>query len=85
MLVLLYNMTYLVSKTGQSVGRRLVGISITDAKTGEPVGFMRTLARNLFAGLITGILYLGFLRLLVDRRKQTWHDKVFGTVVRYTL
>src|SRR5262245_15273054 len=44
-LAFLYNMTYLVSKTGQSIGRRLVGITVTDAKTGEYVGFLRTLGR----------------------------------------
>ena len=82
-LFFLYNLTYLVSRTGQSIGRRLAGISVTDARTGEYVGFFRTLARNLFAGLISAIFYLGFLWLLVDRRKQTWHDKLFGTVVRY--
>ena len=81
----LYNMTYLVSKTGQSFGRKMVGISVTDARTGKCVGFFRTLARNLFAGLISVIFYVGFLWLLVDRRKQTWHDKLFSTVVMYSV
>jgi len=47
-------------------------------KVAEPISFLRMLARNLFAGVISGILYLGFLWLLVDRRKQTWHDKLFA-------
>ena len=81
----LYNTTWLVSRTGQSYGRKLAGITVTDAKTGGRIGFLRTLARNIFAGIISTIFYIGFLWLLVDRRKQTWHDKLFGTVVRYSL
>ncbi len=79
----LFNMTYLVSRTGKSLGRRALGISVTDAASGRPVGFLRTLARNLFAAFISAIFYLGFLWIVWDRRKQAWHDKVFRTVVTY--
>jgi uncharacterized RDD family membrane protein YckC len=78
-----YNMTYLVSRTGKSWGRRLLGIAVTDAVTGKPVSFWRALARNIFAGFVSAIFYLGFIWIVWDRRKQAWHDKVFGTVVKY--
>ena len=78
-----WNMTYLVSQTGKSLGRRVVGIAVTDAASGKPVSFLRALARNLFAGFISAIFYLGFLWVVWDRRKQAWHDKVFRTVVTY--
>ena len=44
----LWNVTYLVGKTGQSWGRKLVGIKVVDAE-GGPIGFWRALGRNVFA------------------------------------
>jgi len=83
LLFFLYNMTYRVSRTGQSLGRKMARIEVLDARTGRTVGFLRCLLRNLFAGFISCIFYAGFLWMLVDRNKQTWHDKVFGTSVTY--
>lgn len=76
----LYNMTYLVGKHGKSWGRMIVGIEVLSIE-GKPIGFLRALGRNLFAGFISGIFYLGFFWMLVDKKKQTWHDKVFRTYV----
>lgn len=77
----LFNMTYLVGKTGQSWGRRVWGIKVVDGD-GKPIGFIRALLRNLFAMYISAaIFYLGFLWILWDPHKQAWHDKVFRTFV----
>jgi uncharacterized RDD family membrane protein YckC len=77
----LWNFTYLVGKTGQSWGRKLVGIKVVDGE-GGPIGFWRALGRNVFAALISGpFFYLGFLWVLWDADKQAWHDKVFRTYV----
>lgn len=77
----LFNMTYLVGKTGQSWGRRIWGIRVAD-RNGQPIGFIRALLRNLFAMYISApVLYLGFLWILWDPYKQAWHDKVFRTFV----
>jgi uncharacterized RDD family membrane protein YckC len=77
----LWNVTYLVGKTGQSWGRKLVGIKVVDAE-GGPIGFWRALGRNLFAAFISApFFYLGFLWVLWDADKQAWHDKVFRTYV----
>ena len=76
-------MTWLVSKTGQSVGRRLMHIVVLDARTRRPISFLRSLGRNLFAVFISSIFYIGFLWMLFDPLKQTWHDKLFDTIVTY--
>lgn len=78
--VFLYNMTYLVGRYGISWGRRVVGVQVL-SMAGRPIGFFRSLGRNLFAAFISGIFYLGFLWMVVDKKKQTWHDKVFRTYV----
>lgn len=77
----LWNLTYLVGKTGQSWGRRIAGLKVV-RNDGEPPGVWRAFGRNMFAAFISGpLLYLGFLWVIWDRDKQAWHDKVFRTYV----
>jgi uncharacterized RDD family membrane protein YckC len=71
-----------LGKSGQTWGRKIVGIKVVGESTGEPIGFGRALGRQLFASFISGqILYLGYLWMLWDDKKQTWHDKVVGSIV----
>jgi uncharacterized RDD family membrane protein YckC len=48
---------------------------------GGPIGYGRGLLR--YVGKITSSIpcLLGFLWMLWDREKQTWHDKIATTVV----
>jgi uncharacterized RDD family membrane protein YckC len=71
-----------LGRTGQTWGRKIVGIKVIGETTGEPIGFGRALGRQLFASFISGqILYLGYLWMLWDDKKQTWHDKVVNSIV----
>lgn len=71
-----------LAKTGQTWGRRLVGVKVVNANTGEPPGWGKAIGRQLFEQIISGsIFYLGYLWMLWDKNKQTWHDKVAGTIV----
>ena len=66
---------------GATPGKLAVAVRIVDARTGQPVGTGR-LALRLLCYLLSALpLYLGFLWIAVDRRKQGWHDKIAGTVV----
>ena len=69
-------------KTGQTWGRKIVGIKVVRVADGLPPGFWRALGRELFGNIISGqILYLGYLWMIWDKDRQTWHDKVAGTIV----
>lgn len=71
-----------LGRTGQTWGRRIVGIKVIGERDGEPIGFGRALGRQLFAGFISAqVFYLGYLWMLWDDKKQTWHDKVVGSIV----
>jgi uncharacterized RDD family membrane protein YckC len=71
-----------LGKTGQTWGRQIVGIKVIGETTGEPIGFGRALGRQLFAGFISAqVFYLGYLWMLWDDKKQTWHDKVVSSIV----
>lgn len=71
-----------LATTGQTWGRKLVGVKVIDERTGEPPGWGKAIGRSAFAWFISGqILYIGYLWMLWDDRKQTLHDKVSGTHV----
>lgn len=67
---------------GQTPGMKATHISLLDKESGQPIGTARAFGRHLFAWLISAnICYLGYLWMLWDKDKQTWHDKVVGSVV----
>jgi uncharacterized RDD family membrane protein YckC len=71
-----------LGKTGQTWGRKIVGIRVVDKFTELPIGFGRALGRTVFANLISSsFMYLGYLWMLWDTDQQTWHDKVVGSIV----
>jgi uncharacterized RDD family membrane protein YckC len=71
-----------LGRTGQTPGRKVCGIKVVSRDTGQPIGAGRALGRYLFAGFISGqICYLGYLWMLWDSQKRTWHDMVVGSVV----
>jgi serine/threonine-protein kinase len=69
-----------LGRSGQTWGRRIARVRVVRSRTGEPIGFGRALGRQLFA-LVTRSLVLGYLWMLWDGQRQTWHDKVADTVV----
>lgn len=81
-LVVLFLYCRSLGKTGQTMGRKIVGVRVVDKFTEQPIGFGRALGRTLFAQLISSAFCsLGYLWMLWDGEQQTWHDKVVGSVV----
>lgn len=71
-----------LAKRGQTWGRKIVGVRVVDAATGAAPGWGKAIGRTLFANFISGnICYLGYLWMLWDSQRQTWHDKVASTLV----
>jgi uncharacterized RDD family membrane protein YckC len=67
--------------TGQTIGKRVCGIRVIDRDNGGPIGYARGFVRWI-GRLISGLfLYLGYLWMLWDADKQTWHDKMANDVV----
>ena len=56
-------------------------LKIVDARTGQKLTIPQSIGRY-FAYLVSTIpLFLGFVWVGSDKRKQGWHDKLAGTVV----
>ena len=67
--------------TGQTIGKKAVGIKVVDAVGGGPIGVGRGVGRY-FARILSSIpCFLGYFWMLWDDRKQTWHDKLASTYV----
>jgi uncharacterized RDD family membrane protein YckC len=68
--------------TGQTLGRKAVGLRVVDADTGQPgIGPGRAIGRY-FAKILSGLpIFLGFFWMLWDPKKQTWHDKLVNSIV----
>jgi uncharacterized RDD family membrane protein YckC len=78
---LLWNSGYRQGRTGQSLGKSVLGIRLVRAGTGAPVGFGRATGRQA-AHLLDGLpLGLGYLWPLWDEQRQTFADKVCSTIV----
>ena len=67
--------------SGQTLGKRALGIRVIDINTGGPIGYARGLIRYVGRIVSAIVIYLGFLWMLWDAEKQTWHDKFAGAVV----
>ncbi|MEZ5377211.1 MAG: RDD family protein [Acidimicrobiales bacterium] len=70
-----------VAKTGQTPGRKMLGIRVASTADGEPPSFGMSFVRYLFSAISSLICGLGYLWMLWDDKNQTWHDKVSSTVV----
>jgi uncharacterized RDD family membrane protein YckC len=66
---------------GQTLGKMALGIRVIDFNSGGPIGYARGFLRYI-GKLISAIAcFLGYLWMLWDKEKQTWHDKIATTVV----
>jgi len=76
-----YSVFFIGSGSGQTVGMKLTNIRAVDADTGGRVDYGRAVIRHLIS-LVSGYAcILGYLWVLWDPERQTWHDKVAHTYV----
>ena len=75
-------LTYLEGSTsGQTVGKKAMGIRVIDFQTGGPIGYGRAFIRWIGRYVSAIACLLGYFWMLWDKEKQTWHDKFANAVV----
>lgn len=72
---------YRQGTTGQTIGKKVVGIRVIREADGQFTGFGMAFVRSLAHILDALPCYVGFLWPLWDEKKQTFADKMCGTVV----
>jgi uncharacterized RDD family membrane protein YckC len=72
--------TYFHGRTGQTPGDAALGIRVVDIESGEVIGYGRAFGRALVSIVSGLVLLLGYLWMIWDKRKQTWHDKAVRSI-----
>ena len=67
-------------RTGQSFGKRRVGLRLVGQDTAAPIGPAQAFVRDL-VHLLDGLTVVGFLWPRWDERRQSLADKLMRTVV----
>jgi uncharacterized RDD family membrane protein YckC len=80
-MVSFYNRCILMGTTGQSWGKRFVGIRLVSEATGEPIGVGNAIVRELAHIIDIVPVGLGMLLPAVDRKRQTGADKIANSIV----
>lgn len=62
-------------------GKRLLKLKVLDADTGEHLSGGRAALRYVGYFVSAIAVFLGFLWVVFDKRKQAWHDKMANSVV----
>jgi|AP95_1055475.scaffolds.fasta_scaffold68112_2 uncharacterized RDD family membrane protein YckC len=67
---------HLEGRRGGTPGKRIAGLRVIRADTGGPIGMGRAIGRWCVRFVSAAPIFLGYLWMLWDDDKQTWHDKV---------
>ncbi len=79
-IVLIYCAVMESSNTQATVGKMALKLRVTDLN-GNRVSFGQALGRNVGKYLSTVILFIGYLMVAWDEKRQGLHDKLAGTLV----
>jgi uncharacterized RDD family membrane protein YckC len=74
-------LAYWIGSRGGSPLRVRLGVLVLDQNDGSFIGTKRAVYRGLMGYVSQLALFLGYLWMLWDPNKQTWHDKVAQSVV----
>jgi uncharacterized RDD family membrane protein YckC len=78
---LIYFTLMIALVNGKTIGGMALGIRVVSADSGGSVGIGKALIRTIVAYVSGLVIALGYLWMLWDGNKQTWHDKAAGTFV----
>jgi uncharacterized RDD family membrane protein YckC len=76
----IWNVVIRQGRTGQSLGKQVVGTQCLKESTMAPLGPGMQFARSL-AHILDGFCLIGYLWPIWDAKRQTFADKIVGTVV----
>jgi uncharacterized RDD family membrane protein YckC len=75
-----YNRWAVAGRTGQSLGKRVLGMALVSEQTHQPIGGINAFLRDL-VHILDGFAFIGYLWPLWDQKRQTFADKLMRTIV----
>ncbi len=76
----IYN-RWILGGQGQSIGKKVLGMTLLSEETGQPIGTLNAFLRDICHIVDSIICYVGYLFPLWDPKRQTIADKIMKTVV----
>lgn len=80
-LIEVWNLVFRQGNTGQTLGKKWLGISVIRESDGVPLGPVMALLRWIMMAILGGACFLNYLWPLWDSKHQCWHDMVVRSVV----
>lgn len=74
-----YNILFLW-RQGATIGKKLFSVRVVTVD-GQHLGLGRVLLRETVGRIASGILNLGYIWVVADKKNQGFHDKIAGTLV----
>ncbi len=75
-----YQIFFLVKYNGQTLGKRAMHIRVV-REDNQPLDVATVVVRLISTLVSSIVLYLGYIWVLFDSKKQSWHDKIAKTLV----
>ena len=72
---------FIGAERGQTLGQMALGIRVVGLDNGGSIGYGRAFVSWLVSIVSAAVILIGYLWMLWDKEKQTWHDKFAGSVV----
>lgn len=73
---------YFIGSKGQTLGKMAMKIKVVNESDGSVPGYGPAFLREVIGKFISSmVLFLGYLWMIWDSKKQGWHDKISHTVV----
>ena len=69
------------ARDGATPGMRMFGLRVVRDSDGGPISGGQAILRLVGYWVDSLVFYLGFIWILIDKRKRGWHDLLAGTVV----
>jgi uncharacterized RDD family membrane protein YckC len=66
---------------GATPGMRIFGLRVVRDRDGGPIGWGEAILRVIGLWIGGAVFYLGYIWILIDKRRRGWHDLIAGTVV----
>ncbi len=73
--------TFFVMNYGATIGKLVMKIRVIEIKTLQFPSIISSLNRAIFRVISEMLFYLGFLWGMMDKSRQSWHDKTAKTLV----
>lgn len=62
-------------------GKMLIGARVVDGTTGQPLSLSQCVVRHFGYFMSMFVVFLGYIWVAYDERRQGWQDKMAGSVV----